>query len=150
MATRNPDPRKLGGSFDVYILSGPSDPETVLLASPLVHDARGAWTQGQRYTSVKAAEERGYDRRPLGRGHSRIGTLPPDAPLLRAIASAVHRGRHPHAIGDKIAASFFDQYRYQAAPSEVASWKNSLSAMANVVRHGALTDHGVVVEWQLP
>ena len=43
---------QLGESFDVYILSGPSDPETVLLSSPLVHDARGAWTQKQRYTSV--------------------------------------------------------------------------------------------------
>ena len=55
-----------------------------------------------------------------------------------------------HAIGDKIAASFFDNFRYQAPQSEVAAWKNSLMAMANVVRHGGLTDHGVVVEWQLP
>src|SRR3990170_8584601 len=55
-----------------------------------------------------------------------------------------------NAIGDKIAASFFENFRYQAPQSEVASWRNSLAAMANVVRHGGLTDHGVVVEWQLP
>jgi len=55
-----------------------------------------------------------------------------------------------NAIGDKIADSFFEHYRYKAPQSEVASWRNSLSAMANVVRHGDLTDHGVVVEWQLP
>lgn len=53
-------------------------------------------------------------------------------------------------IGDKIAASFFEQFRYKAPQSEVAAWKNSLAAMANVVRLGDLTDHGVIVEWQLP
>ena len=55
-----------------------------------------------------------------------------------------------NVIGNKIADSFFEHFRYQAPQSEVASWRNSLLAMANVVRHGGLTDHGVVVEWQLP
>jgi len=55
-----------------------------------------------------------------------------------------------NAIGDKIADSFFEHYRYKASPAEVASWQNSLIRMANVVQHGELMDHGVVVEWQLP
>lgn len=55
-----------------------------------------------------------------------------------------------NAIGDKIAASFFEQYRYRAPQSEVAAWQNSLRAMGNVVQHAGLDDHGVVVEWQLP
>ena len=55
-----------------------------------------------------------------------------------------------NAIGEKIAASFFNELRYKAAPSEVASWQNSLRAMGNVVQHAGLDDHGVVVEWQLP
>lgn len=38
-------------SNDVYILSTPGDPETLLLGAPIRHDGRGAWVQGQRYTS---------------------------------------------------------------------------------------------------
>jgi DUF2075 family protein len=53
-------------------------------------------------------------------------------------------------IGDKIAASFFDHFRYRAPASEVASWKNSLRAMADTVDYAHLNDHGVIVEWQLP
>lgn len=55
-----------------------------------------------------------------------------------------------NAIGEKIAASFFEQYRYRAPQSEVAAWQNSLRAMGNVVQHAGLDDQGVVVEWQLP
>ena len=46
-------PAQLGGRFDVYILSGATDPDTLILESPIQHVARGAWTQGQRYTSVE-------------------------------------------------------------------------------------------------
>jgi DUF2075 family protein len=53
-------------------------------------------------------------------------------------------------IGDKLATSFFDHFRYQVPKSELAAWRNSLQAMANVVRQGDLSDHGVIVEWQLP
>lgn len=53
-------------------------------------------------------------------------------------------------IGDKLAATWFDHYRYQPAKSEVASWKNSLKAMANAIRLGDFFDHGLVLEWQLP
>jgi uncharacterized protein len=53
-------------------------------------------------------------------------------------------------IADKISESFFDSFRYNAPKSEVASWRNSLRAMANAVELAELDDHGVVVEWQLP
>jgi len=53
-------------------------------------------------------------------------------------------------IADKISESFFTSFRYQAPKSEVASWRNSLRAMANAISLAELDDHGVVVEWQLP
>ena len=53
-------------------------------------------------------------------------------------------------IADKVSASFVRAFRYEAPKSEVASWRNSLRAMANAVELAGLNDHGVVVEWQLP
>ncbi|MBN1834389.1 MAG: DUF2075 domain-containing protein [Spirochaetales bacterium] len=53
-------------------------------------------------------------------------------------------------IGDKIAASFFDHFRYRPPASEVGAWRNSLKAMADTVDYAKLNDHGVIVEWQLP
>ena len=53
-------------------------------------------------------------------------------------------------IADKISGSFFESFRYQAPKSEVASWRNSLRAMADAVELASLEDHGIVVEWQLP
>ena len=52
-------------------------------------------------------------------------------------------------IADKISASFVEAFRYEAPKSEVASWRNSLRAMADAVQLAELDDHGVVVEWQL-
>ena len=37
---------------DIYLLSRPEDAETVMLPSPVRHEGRGAWVQGQRYTSM--------------------------------------------------------------------------------------------------
>lgn len=53
-------------------------------------------------------------------------------------------------IADKIAGSFLAAFRYDPPRSEVASWRNSLRAMADAVELAKLDDHGVVVEWQLP
>jgi hypothetical protein len=53
-------------------------------------------------------------------------------------------------IADKIAGRFEERFRYKPPQSEVRSWQNSLSRMATVVRDADLTDHGVVVELQLP
>jgi len=53
-------------------------------------------------------------------------------------------------LADKVAASFERYFRYAPAPSELQSWRRSLHAMSDVVRHGDLLDHGIVVELQLP
>lgn len=53
-------------------------------------------------------------------------------------------------IAEKLRASFFAHFRYRPAPSEVASWRNSLRAMCNVLQHGEFDDHGVLLEYQLP
>lgn len=53
-------------------------------------------------------------------------------------------------IADKVAAGFERYFRYKPPATEVAAWRNSLRAMASVVQHGDLLDHGIVVELQLP
>jgi hypothetical protein len=45
---------------------------------------------------------------------------------------------------------FIERFRYTPPSSEVRSWQNSLARMAGVLRDADLTDHGVVVELQLP
>ena len=53
-------------------------------------------------------------------------------------------------IARKLSDAFFNYYGYPPAKSEVASWGNSLRAMAQVVQFAKLDDHGVVVEYELP
>lgn len=53
-------------------------------------------------------------------------------------------------IARKLSDAFFQYYGYPAAKSEVASWGNSLRAMAQVVQYAKLNDHGVIVEYELP
>ncbi len=53
-------------------------------------------------------------------------------------------------IGEKLKYSFFQHFRYQPPQSEVTSWQNSLRAMCNVLQYASLTDHGIVLEYQLP
>lgn len=53
-------------------------------------------------------------------------------------------------IAGKLKAAFFEHFRYYPADSEVASWRNSLRATAQVFAAAELTDHGVTLEYQLP
>src|SRR5437870_4894254 len=53
-------------------------------------------------------------------------------------------------IGEKLKTSFFTHYRFRPSPGEVASWQNSLGAVCNVLQYASLTDHGIVLEYQLP
>src|SRR3954454_20785177 len=53
-------------------------------------------------------------------------------------------------LANQLADRFFDEFRYRPAPSEVTSWRNSLSAMANVLQLADLRDQGVLVELKLP
>jgi hypothetical protein len=51
-------PREEGKQYQVFVLSGPEDPETVRLAQPIANDTVAesgrpwAWTMGQRYVSL--------------------------------------------------------------------------------------------------
>jgi hypothetical protein len=53
-------------------------------------------------------------------------------------------------IARKLSDAFFTYYGYKPGPAEVAAWGNSLRAMAQVVQHAELADHGVSVEYELP
>ena len=53
-------------------------------------------------------------------------------------------------IADKLKEAFFHYYRYQPPPAEVTSWRNSLRAMAQILDRSRLTEHGVLLEYQLP
>jgi uncharacterized protein len=70
----------------------------------------------------------------------------------------LYRGSTEHFIADAVRARlagqladrFFDEYRYRPSPSEVASWQNSLRAMADVLQLADLRDQGILVELRLP
>jgi uncharacterized protein len=54
------------------------------------------------------------------------------------------------SISRKLEDAFFGHYRYRPGPQEVRSWQNSLSRMSMVLQRADLTDHGVILEHQLP
>jgi DUF2075 family protein len=53
-------------------------------------------------------------------------------------------------IATKLTDAFFHEFRFQPAPSEVNSWRNSLRAISQVFQEGGLLDNGVILEFQLP
>ncbi len=53
-------------------------------------------------------------------------------------------------IAGKLKSAFFNYFRYYPSPSEVRSWQNSLRAISQVFTHANLTDHGILLEYQLP
>src|SRR5688572_18082372 len=53
-------------------------------------------------------------------------------------------------ISGKLKDAFFGEYGYDPSHAEVNAWQNSLRAMAQVVDHGGLHDHGVILEMQVP
>lgn len=53
-------------------------------------------------------------------------------------------------IAEKLRHAFHAQYRFSPSDGEVRSWRNSLSKMKDVFERAELTDHGVVLEYQLP
>jgi uncharacterized protein len=53
-------------------------------------------------------------------------------------------------VAGKLRNAFFSHYRFNPSPAEINSWQNSLRAMALVLQHGDLMDHGVMLEYQLP
>jgi hypothetical protein len=53
-------------------------------------------------------------------------------------------------IATKLSDAFFHEFRFQPAPSEVNSWRNSLRAVSQVFQEGNLLNNGVILEFQLP
>lgn len=53
-------------------------------------------------------------------------------------------------IAAKLEQSFERQFQYRAPQSEVRSWQNSLRSMSSALQTGGFTNHGIVLEWQLP
>src|SRR5688500_14513323 len=54
-----------------------------------------------------------------------------------------------HRIAEKLRAEYTMQIGHRPAPSEVASWQNSLMALSMLVDQAELNDHGVIGEYQL-
>lgn len=53
-------------------------------------------------------------------------------------------------IAEKLRLAFAEQYRFNPSRAEVSSWRNSLRAMCSIFQRANLTDHGVLLEYQLP
>ncbi len=53
-------------------------------------------------------------------------------------------------IAEKLKLAFFNYFRYNPAPAEVNSWRNSLRSISQVFQYANLFDHGVILEYQLP
>ncbi len=53
-------------------------------------------------------------------------------------------------IVPKVRESFMRQMGHNPPDSEVSAWRNSLKAVSWIFEHAKLTDHGVIVEYQLP
>lgn len=53
-------------------------------------------------------------------------------------------------IASKLRDAFSRHYRFAPSPGEENAWRNSLRAVSQVFQRGNLTDHGVILEYQLP
>ncbi|MBI4021075.1 MAG: DUF2075 domain-containing protein [Candidatus Aenigmarchaeota archaeon] len=53
-------------------------------------------------------------------------------------------------IAEKLKQAFFQHFRYYPPPAEVNSWRNSLRAISQVFDRCGFTDHGIMLEYQLP
>lgn len=55
-----------------------------------------------------------------------------------------------NGIAKKLEHAFLDAFHYKPSMQEVQSWQNSLFRMAFALQEGQFTDHGVLLEYQLP
>jgi uncharacterized protein len=53
-------------------------------------------------------------------------------------------------IAEVLRQAWFDDRGFEPSASEQRSWRNSLRALGNAVRLAGLTDHGILLEYQLP
>src|SRR5688572_13736490 len=54
-----------------------------------------------------------------------------------------------HRIAEKLRAEYTAQIGHRPSPNEVVSWQNSLMALSMLIDQAGLTDHGVILEYQL-
>jgi hypothetical protein len=54
-----------------------------------------------------------------------------------------------HRIAEKLRAEYTTHVGHRPAPSEVASWQNTLIALSMLADQAELNDHGVIGEYQL-
>lgn len=54
------------------------------------------------------------------------------------------------SIVEKLKISFLEYYQHMPSESEQGSWKHSLRALATQIKRTSLTDHGIILEMQLP
>ena len=52
-------------------------------------------------------------------------------------------------IAEQARAEYTTQIGHRPAPSDVASWENGFMAVSMLVDQAELTDHGVILEYQL-
>lgn len=55
-----------------------------------------------------------------------------------------------NGIASKLERAFLDAFHYKPSVQEVQSWQNSLFRMAFALQEGNFTDHGILLEYQLP
>ncbi len=60
------------------------------------------------------------------------------------------RHSEQNRIAETLRTAFFDQCGFNPSPSEQRAWRNSLRALEGAVRMGGFTDHGLLLEYQLP
>jgi uncharacterized protein len=53
-------------------------------------------------------------------------------------------------IAEELRGAFFEYYGYEPPDSERRAWRNSLRALEGAIRLGGFTDHGLLLEYQLP
>jgi hypothetical protein len=70
--------------------------------------------------------------------------------LYMGSAGRFLRDAAARTLGNKLEERFFDEFRFHPPESEVRSWTNSLTAMAEVADARGFRTQGVLVEYQLP
>ena len=70
--------------------------------------------------------------------------------LYRGSTAEFTRDVNERRLAGKLEARFMEEFRFRPADGEVRSWQASLAAMDDVLRAGALDDHGILIEYQLP
>jgi DUF2075 family protein len=70
--------------------------------------------------------------------------------LYAGTTTQLHEDTVRNQIAGKLADAYFHHFRRKPAPSEVASWQNSLRALSMTFQQARLDDHGVLLEYQLP